>query len=434
MESFPIPKLRSSWTAALILTLIIFLLYYVFAFNRLLQLYRSQFDSIFFGQNQSQLKVLAFIPRYYNSSESAWAYINVQNNSNDPIYDLEVYLIANSDESTLLLPNLYNENVYSSGSTLTVIEPHSIATARIPFITQGDAIINKVILIQKNDKTRKELERQSPTEYIQPNKSPLRALQHSFLETILLPPWSNTFILALVVFSAYLVRNRKEEELNNEEPDEPKTLTPAWWIWVWNDIKNSANVINWMIYLTILFVLTNYSTLSPIFCIIALQLMWWMETKFWKKDILKKFRRPLFLSALSLGFLGLIHAGLGLLFTALVLLFPTLAPSWLMSSNDRWVWGLALLASGLVLKRNWKSSNVLEEYIKQFYFWGFSFLILAIIYIVMFYFNEKKPVDAIFSWWLLIIGSIGIIFWHYNKERRLNPSSTIPSKSQRKKK
>lgn len=432
MESLPIPKLRSSWVAALILTLIIFLLYYLFAFNYLLNLYRSQFESIFFEQNQSDIKVIAFVPKYYNPSELTWAHLNIHNNSNNPIYDLEVYLVAQSDENTLLLPNLYGDNVYSSGNTFTVIEPHSVATARIPFITQGDAAINKVILIQKNDYAREELERQSPLEYVQPNRSAWKTIQHSFLETILLPPWSNTFILALVLFSTYLVRNRSEEELNTPEPDEPRTFTYQWWYWVKQDINNSTNVLVWMIFLTVLFVFTDLNTLSPIFCVTALHLMWWMrEGEIWRNEALIYARRYVVIFVLGLFLLGLISAVLRLLVFIYTILFAKLATPF-NEETSLWIWLLALICSTPLLARNWNKRDVLEGYLGQVFFWGWSSLIVAIIYLALHSLSDSKSLNIIYAWGLLALESIGIMLLYLLKHR-ISTNTRISQKVRSKK-
>lgn len=418
MDSLPLPQLRSSWVAALINTMLLFLVYYLVAFGGLLNLYKHQFDPVYFAQSENQLKVWAYVPHYYNASEPAWVYTYIQNESDNPVYDIEVYLIATFDESTLLLPKLYDKEVYSSGTKFDIISPHSVTTARVPFVAQAEPIITKVVLIKIRDGTREELERLNPKEFIRVNQSGWRSLQHSFLESILLPPWSNGFILALALFSSYLARK-------GEEKYEPEPFKKEWWDLVANTVWQSIKILLVMIMLTFLFLYINEVTISPVLCMFALGVLLVLDTGGLEKYLSESLREWLISFAFSLGILGVVPASLSLLFNGLNFLIPG---SELLQFllDEKWTWvmgGLGLLIWFAVRKRAGK----LEAYTTQIDSWGYAFSILSILSVVALFLSGKGTNEKYIPWIILTVLGLGTPLWHQllNRLRKNSDSENI---------
>jgi len=418
MDSLPVPQLRSSWVAALTNTVILFLVYYLVAFDGLLGLYKNQFDPVYFEQSQNQLEVLAYVPRYYNSSEPAGVYLHIENKGDNPVYDIEVYLITTFDETTLLLYNLYNREVYGSGIKFDFIAPHSIATARISLVAQAEPIITKVLLITAKDGNREELERLDPKEFIRINESGWRALQHSFLETILLPPWSNGFILALALFSTYVVRKGDEEK-------EPEPFKDEWWDWVASTIKRSLIVLGIITGLITLFLITNETTYL---CLIALVAMWILNLNIWKDYLSSAIKELLIYGSLILAILALVPTVLQLLLAFLEFLYPKLffSPS---PSIQGWLrLGLFIMAF-LLTYRATKKTNNLEILIKPLEIWAYSFSILSVLSVIHLLLIRSKETEEYVSWVLLAIVGFGTRIWrlllvHFWNEKRGNTAKT----------
>lgn len=420
MDTLPIPKLRASWVAALIVAIFMFIAYYIFAFQALIQLYRSQYYEVQFEDKQSNINITAFIPKYYSPSEPIWAYLTVQNNSDMPIYDIEVSLISSSDEPTLLLPKLYNEETFNSVARFNIIESHSTSTARISFITQSDPLIEKVLLtkINADQNARKELERQKSATVVKPSKFGWRTLQHSFLETILLPPWSNGFILALVLFSVYIVRRRKEED--GKEFHEPKTFSWRWWVWVWKDIWKSLKVLYVMMFVVIVLLLLNYETLPQIIFLVSLQLLWiarlyLRKGKLWRGRFWKRTWKYLPLVAILLLALGIARSIFTLLFSITIYFFEFGFVHSVLS--ELIIWFASLIAALVLWVRYTKNAEALEKVIERPYLIETLVFIMGMVYLLTIHIFDipiyYKPinVDVSYSWKLVGFGSVLLFSW-----------------------
>ncbi|MBI3173208.1 MAG: hypothetical protein HYZ25_05780 [Chloroflexi bacterium] len=264
MDNLPIPQLRSSWSAALVHLITVFLLYYLLMFDYLLGLYGEQFVNIPFEKEHS-LQVWARVPRYSYSSGPSSLFIHAQNESDKTLNDVEIFLITTtpSNNPPLLLPNLYDNKVYVSGVEFPAIEPHSIATGRMSFIAQTKTRVTGIILriggveeVSLNAKKTFFIEESNP-----------KSLQHSFLEIILLPPWSNGFILALVLLSTFLIHNKMEEE------EENKIFSSGWWTQFGHDYWASLILLVVMFFATAsvyaLLGIINLMTALPLLGLIA---------------------------------------------------------------------------------------------------------------------------------------------------------------------
>ncbi|MBE0683144.1 MAG: hypothetical protein IH589_14635 [Anaerolineales bacterium] len=250
MDNLPIPNMRSSWVAALINTLIIFFLYYLFLFGVLLEEYREHFISGSFNKSKEKLVVWVDVPRYFYAAGSATVHVHVKNESKNLFNDVKVYLITQPDPKspTLLIPNVFNEDVYSSLVEFPVIEPLSISTGRVSFITQSNTSITSVLIKVGED----DPEQLSAIPEIRFAESSPKALQIDFLEHVLLPPWSNGFILALVLLSTFLVRTDPEEKKEEKIFISGYKINPVWGSEFIKDYTRSSFLICIMVLITII--------------------------------------------------------------------------------------------------------------------------------------------------------------------------------------
>lgn len=407
MDSFPIPKLRSSWAAALIMFLLLFFIYYLIVFEKLLDLYKSQFDIVYFEQSEMQLNVSAYVPHYYDASDAALVYVHVQNESDDPVYDVGVYLVATFEESALLLPKVYIDDVYSSKSEFDVLPPNAISIARVSLVAQNEPTITKVIVIQKQDGVPEELERLNPTDYIRVQKAIWKSLQHRFLEVVLLPPWSNGYIFGLVILSIYLVRKGTEEK-------EPDPFTPGWWDLVVSTLGKSFGVLASISSLTLLMLFTDETTLSRSLCIVGCLLILVLRINLWKENITDDFRKGVVVfSAFWLAALGVMLAVSGPIWAIIVSLFPDMFQQVDFSSlgtNVNVNFVIFLVAFGLALLSR-KYLDKLNFYVGQLRVWGWAFaLIGATAIVVLFSFVKEETGMEYVLWALLMIGGLGLLF------------------------
>ncbi len=276
MDNLPIPNMRSSWVAALINTIFMFLIYYLCLFGPLLKEYRDHFDhDRSFDKSAEQLAVWVDVPRYFYAAGPATVHIHVKNETKKPFNDVKVYLITRADPKvpTLLIPNVFNADVYSSLVEFPIIEPLSTANGRVSFITQANTSITSVLLKVGDDEPQ-QLFAEAEIPFVE---SGPKALQIDFLEHVLLPPWSNGFILTLILLSTFLIRTDREEK--DEEKifnDENKYLpSPAWGNEFIKDYLRSTAVFVIMILVTALvyLILGSIDAAVPLLGIILLGLL-----------------------------------------------------------------------------------------------------------------------------------------------------------------
>lgn len=208
MNNLPIPTTRSGWVAALINTVILFGVYYWLLFAVILDVYSNQLEVVDFDKGEEiPIKVTIKRPKYYDSSATTWVFLYIENQGEDALHNVEVYLITHSSEPPILLPSLYNNDVYNVGVKFSIIEPRSVATGRIRFIAQTDPQFDALLI--KINGNPKELKSKSANRM---NESKFKAFRQGFLETLLLPPWSNGFLFAIALFSSYIVEKNLEEK------------------------------------------------------------------------------------------------------------------------------------------------------------------------------------------------------------------------------
>ncbi len=250
MDNLPIPNMRSSWVTALINAVIVFFFYYLILFGFLLNEYRRHFKDGQFQESKEQLVVWVDVPRYFYAAGPATVHIHVKNESRNLYSDVKIYLITDTNSPTLLLPSVFNANVYSSLVEFPVIEPLSTATGRTTFITQSNTSITSVLL-KVGEEEAQQLSAIPEITFVQ---SAPKALQIDFLEHVLLPPWSNGFILALILLSTFLVRTDKEEKTEPVvfEPDQRIKLSSNWREEFVKDYLRSSLIFGAMVLITLI--------------------------------------------------------------------------------------------------------------------------------------------------------------------------------------
>lgn len=328
MDGLPFPTRRTSWFAGIVLAMIFYSLYYGVIFQPLLKSYSEYFDSSSFTESKDKLAVWVQVPRYYFNAGPSTIYIHVKNESDSVFQDVKIILLATSEsETTLLLPNIYDANIYSSSVELPIVESHAIATGRISFITQSKTTITG-ILLQIGGEVPENL---PAIPDIPLGKSSTKALQLEVLEHLLLPPWSNIFILVFVLFSIFLIHSEKED--SKEEPElfaPPGKFNPKWRDEFASDFRKSAYVLFFLVFTTsgVFFLLgfLDAYTLPPLTIIGLFTALIYTG---WSSAANKNIRQIIVL-------LGFVFAGLGAFLV-------WRAPSIMLSPNGRIVWGLLSL-------------------------------------------------------------------------------------------
>lgn len=281
MDDLPTPKLRAGWVSALFLALFFFFIYYVFMFDALLRAYKSQFYEVSF-LNNSTINVLAYFPKNFFSSGEEWVFINLQNNSNENLYDIQVYLkVSSSDDLVVLLPAIYGEKGAAADGgynaiNFEIIQPYSTSVDRMPVLVQYTTVIEGVFVKWIDEKGQPHSAELLPEQTIHLGNAKgelevfiqnSRALKHVFLEVVLLPPWSNGLLFALVLFSTYLVRDNIEKKTDTLPSDS------GWWKEVSSIFVDSLGSLASMVGVIILLLALDILALPPVVgCILIYRL------------------------------------------------------------------------------------------------------------------------------------------------------------------
>ncbi|MEW6029598.1 MAG: hypothetical protein AB1554_08955 [Chloroflexota bacterium] len=242
---------RSNFLIVVVYTALLFAIYYAGLFGPILQCYKGYFTQSSFTKSREQLVVWLEFPKYYFKAGPATVYVHVENGSDNAFENVKVYLVTSYKESEppLLLPNIFNADTYSPSTEIPIIAPRSRATGRIFLITQSKVRITSAFLVIDQGKP----ERVFPVSEIRFDEAPGKAMQLQVLEHILLPPWSNVYLSALVLISVFLA-NRHEEA--NREPTTflvSGRYNPLWGKEFIDDFKTSTKVLLYMIVASVLY-------------------------------------------------------------------------------------------------------------------------------------------------------------------------------------
>jgi len=289
MDRLPISNIRSSWIAALMNTILVFAIYYVSFFGGLLKLYENQFEELSFTMektdltniDQSNLTVWAFVPKYYHPAITSWAFIFIQNMEETPLRDVEVFLITSSKgASNFLLPRIYENDVYNNGIKFPLVESRSAASARIPLVIQKETKIVGVIVRLESGNNVKQVIELKTVNVVYPDRSN-KAFRTNFIETILLPPWSNGFIFAIVLFATYL----SVKENQNSQDEDPDTFSSMFW-------KNVGSISLRSLLIIVVIVILVGLYLASIHLLLSVTVLVMFYLFYHSKDFISSFIAP----------------------------------------------------------------------------------------------------------------------------------------------
>jgi hypothetical protein len=269
--------MRSSWISALILVLVLFPAYYIYIYATILKVYESQFDERTYilsspttDASLNDLEITARIPRYVYPAEKIWVYIRVENKGFRTISDASLYLTLNPPTESILLPSISTQDdKYVAKIFLGNVERESTVIVRIPLLVQDDTDIGSVWLQRSILESNGQLSIQDPVEWISSGITltlrinTAQAIKHSFIESILLPPWSNGTIAVLAMLASYLgcdnhgrkkataIKSAADKNIENE----PNVFTLEMTKMVWENLAKSIIILSffavpilWIIY------------------------------------------------------------------------------------------------------------------------------------------------------------------------------------------
>lgn len=210
MLDLPIPKSRHAWLAAIILTFITFWLYYYGAYPILFKFYRQQLYTNYGSDELStpaykDLVVKIYVPQELCMFVQRWFFIQVVNTGAVEVKDVKVEVILDPEDTTpIFLPTMFSDQVVERALFFEDIQPHATISGRIPVLIGEDK--PRRVTIRLNG------EEVNFSVVIPPLQvSPKRAVIHSLVENLLLPPWANGLILFAVLISCYLVSKPRDE-------------------------------------------------------------------------------------------------------------------------------------------------------------------------------------------------------------------------------
>jgi len=221
------PNTRRGWVAAIILAVMIFFLYYSFIFPHLLQFHQTV---LYAAPIEVEAKAGGPVVRIDEPESIAalgirWVYITIRNRGTEPIRDVRVWpapppkressLLGNED--VWILPYLFGSSTVAERSVgFEEIPAHATLSGRIPLFASQR--ITRVLWISWSDQSGSEhlsslLDEQGHVHQSSWEANSVKSLVHTFVEYIMLPPWSNGFIiLSILILCALVDRAELDEE------------------------------------------------------------------------------------------------------------------------------------------------------------------------------------------------------------------------------
>jgi len=210
---FLIPTSSRGWTCAILLSLTLFSIYYFCMFPELHSFYFGRepgsfalYSSVSNSNACGPLKVRVDSPRQIAPFIKRWVYLTLTNRISEPI-TLTASLVI-TPTSGWYMPFLF-ESSNIEASSFSPLAPYATAHGQIPLFSSNLDTLTlslHVIYIQGNQPQECSIEIAQP-----PNINPRRTLIHSFVEQILLPPWSNWFLVG-ISFIIPALKEREEKE------------------------------------------------------------------------------------------------------------------------------------------------------------------------------------------------------------------------------
>lgn len=231
---WPIPKTRTGWIAAGLLVVVAFLAYYLWMFPILLGFYESALHTTeptieaWEPENccEEELEALGNVtvrvnsPYHIASFGRRWVYVTLWNQGENPLEDTEFWLELSPEGDpeaieSWALPFLFGgSSLVQRSIHFGQIDPHAAVSGRIPVFATRD--VEVTMQMRLGDCIAQALvDEDSHLEvFLKHNRK--RFLAHSLVETILLPPWSNGF-LVVAAFIVSCLAEPDEEEITREQ-------------------------------------------------------------------------------------------------------------------------------------------------------------------------------------------------------------------------
>jgi hypothetical protein len=207
---FLIPTSSRGWTCAILLSLTLFSIYYFCMFPELHSFYFGRergsfalYSSVSNSNACGPLTVRVDSPRQIAPFIKRWVYLTLTNRISEPI-TLTASLVI-TPTSGWYMPFLFGSSNIEALS-FSPLAPYATAHGQIPLFSSSPDTLTlslHVIYIQGNQPQECSIEIAQP-----PNINPRRTLIHSFVEQILLPPWSNWFLVGI----SFIIPALKERE------------------------------------------------------------------------------------------------------------------------------------------------------------------------------------------------------------------------------
>lgn len=223
MDWLPLPRTRQGWVASFLVVSTAFIAYYIWVFPNLQSfhneaLYVSEVVSGPLEGLPQDLQIRIAAPRYIGSFVDRLVYITVWNRGTGPVDDLELWLSSpwtssgRGEEwtSKVGIPPA-GGLPYESAVRFAHIGPGGIACASL--VVYGAREFDANIGLRVGDKVvwlRKPSDVGLNLVKMRFVPSPWRSLSHSFVENILLPPWSNAILAGLGLVLTFLAEGATE--------------------------------------------------------------------------------------------------------------------------------------------------------------------------------------------------------------------------------
>lgn len=211
--NLPLPKSRSGWFISFILVIFSYWYYYNNLYIEIYKAYQQQFFVPTIVADDQNWQIEIQVPKYTSVMAPGWIYGKIHNKSEQK-QDVNLSVVFD-EESTVLVPSIYKEDVFQRRITET-INGYSTINFRIQFgnnVISADNCSEKLKFILNG----KPLTIQSALPCPQDNGADeqLQSLKRAVIENLLLPPWANTLIPALVFIFGYLAESKTDEEKDN---------------------------------------------------------------------------------------------------------------------------------------------------------------------------------------------------------------------------
>lgn len=223
LDWLPLPRTRQGWVASFLVVIMAFIAYYMYVFPQLQAfhkevLYTSEVVSGPLEGLPQNLQIRIAAPRYIGTFVGRLVYITVWNRGTDPVDDLELWL--SSPWSSSGTGEEWTTKVgippagglpYQSAVRFVRIGPGGIACASL--MVHGARAFDAHIGLRVGDKVgwlRKPSADGLDLVKMRFAPSPWRSLSHSFVENILLPPWSNAILAGLGLVLTFLAEDATE--------------------------------------------------------------------------------------------------------------------------------------------------------------------------------------------------------------------------------